>query len=151
MLKHDIWPCWCHQRSPEAGSGTWILSKPKKAISILTGTHSSHDQVHHLRNNWLGSNFYSPGDSHIKGMLFVLYLGLEGITEVDTNPEGRSVSFKVSTSNESSLFVPRRGIAPENSWLASTFLKDYKIICKKTKKWGKWEQKNSWRLKLYYG
>ena len=64
----------------------------------------------------------------------MLYLGLEGITEVDTNPEGRSVSFKVSTSNESSLFVPRRGIAPENSWLASTFLKDYKIICKKTKK-----------------
>ena len=63
----------------------------------------------------------------------MLHLGLEGITEVDTDPEGRSVSFKVTISNESSLFVPRRRIAPENSWLASTFLKDYKIICQKKK------------------
>ena len=61
----------------------------------------------------------------------MLHLGLEGITEVNTDPEGRSVSFKVTTSNDSSLFVPLRSIAPENSWLGSTFLKDYKIICKK--------------------
>ena len=79
----------------------------------------------------MGLNFFSPGDSHTKGMLFVLHLGLEGITEVNTDPEGRSVSFKVTTSNDSSLFVPLRSIAPENSWLGSTFLKDYKIICKK--------------------
>ena len=63
-------------------------------------------------------------------MLFVLHLGLEGITAVDTDPEGRFVSFKVTTSNESSLFVPFQGIASENSWLGSAFLKDYKIICK---------------------
>ena len=36
-------------------------------------------------------------------MLFVLHLGLEGITAVDTDPEGRFVSFKVTTSNESSV------------------------------------------------
>ena len=69
-------------------------------------------------------------------MLFLLYLGLEGITEVDTDPKGSFVSFKVTTSNESSLFVPIQGIAPENSWLGGwggggrAFLKDYKIICK---------------------
>ena len=63
-------------------------------------------------------------------MLFVLHLGLEGITEVDTDPERRFVSFKVTTSDESSLFVPLQGIAPENCWLGGPFLKDYKVICK---------------------
>ena len=60
----------------------------------------------------------------------MLHLGLEGFTEVDTDPKGRFVSFKVTTSNESSLFVPLQGIATENSWLAGAFLKDCKIICK---------------------
>ena len=60
----------------------------------------------------------------------MIHLGLEGITEVDTDPEGTFVSFKVTTSNETSLFVPLQGIAPENSWLEGAFLKDYKIICK---------------------
>ena len=63
-------------------------------------------------------------------MLFLLHLGLEGVTEVDTDPKERFVSFKVTTSNESSLFVPLQGIAPENSWLGDAFLKDYKIMCK---------------------
>ena len=63
-------------------------------------------------------------------MLFLLHLGLEGITEVDTYLKGSFVSFKVTPSNDSSLFVPLKGIAPENSWLGNAFLKDYKIICK---------------------
>ena len=63
-------------------------------------------------------------------MLFVLHLGLEGITEVDTDPERRFVSFKVTTSNESSLFVSLQGIAPESSWLGGSFLNYYKKICK---------------------
>ena len=65
----------------------------------------------------MGPIFFSPGDSHTKGMLFLLHLDLEGITEVDTDPKERFVSFKVTTSNESSLFVPLQGIALENSWL----------------------------------
>ena len=80
-----------------------MLPNSKKVISILTETHSNHYQIHYTRNNWLGSIFFSPGDSHTKGMLFVLHLGLEGITAVDTDPEGRFVSFKVTTSNESSV------------------------------------------------
>ena len=39
-------------------------------------------------------------------MLVALHLGLEGITEVDADPEGRLVSFKVTTSNESSVCSP---------------------------------------------
>ena len=93
----------------------------------------------------MGSIFFCPGDSHTKGMVFVLHLGLEGITEVDTDPERRFVSFKVITSNESSLFVLPQGIAPENSRLAGTF----KIISKI--KMREMKTKNAWRLKLFYG
>ena len=76
----------------------------------------------------MGPIFFSPGDTHTKGMLFLLHLGLEGITEVDTDPKGRCLSFKVITSNESSLFVPLEGMVTEKSWLGDTFSKDYKII-----------------------
>ena len=62
-------------------------------------------------------------------MLFLLHLSLEGVTEVDTDPKERFVSFKATTSNERSLFVPLQGIAPA-SWLGDAFLEDYKNICK---------------------
>ena len=65
-----------------------------------------------------------------KGMLFLLHLSLEGVTEVDADPKERFLSFKVITSNESSLFVPLHGIGPDSSWLGSAFLKNYKIIGK---------------------
>ena len=78
----------------------------------------------------MGPIFFSSGDTHTKGMLFLLRLGLEGVTEVGTDPEERFVSFKVTTSNESSLFVSLQGIAPESSWQEGAFLKDYKNICK---------------------
>ena len=51
------------------------------------------------------------------------------IQKVDTHPKERFVSFKITTSNESSLFVPLQGIAPESSGLWRAFLEDYKIIC----------------------
>ena len=78
----------------------------------------------------MGSIFFSPGDTHTTGILFLLHLGLEGVTEVDTDPKERFISFKVTTSNEVSLFVPLQGIAPESSWLGGAFLKYYKKICK---------------------
>ena len=78
----------------------------------------------------MGPIVFSTGDSHPKEMVFLLHLSLEGVTEVDTDPKGRFVSFKVTNSNESSLFVPLQGIAPENTWLGGAFLKDYKIMCK---------------------
>ena len=94
-LEHDIWPCWCHQTSLEPGPGTWILQKPKKDISILIETHINHDQIHHARNNWLGPMFFSPGDSHTKGTLFLLHMGLEGITEVNNDSKMTFVSLRL--------------------------------------------------------
>ena len=61
---------------------------------------------------------------------FLCFIWVLKVSEVDTDPERRFVSFKVTTSNESSLFVPLQGIAPESSWLGGAFLKYYKNICK---------------------
>ena len=76
-----------------------------KDISILTETHINHDQIHHIRSNCLGPIFFSLGDSHRKRLLVLLHLGLEGITEVDTDPKGRFVSFEVTPSNDRVLCV----------------------------------------------
>ena len=87
------------------------FAEKNKDISILTETHINHDQIHHqihIRNNWLGPIFFSPGDSHTKGLLVLLHLGLEGVTEVDTDPNGRLVSFRITPSMTelSLLFAP---------------------------------------------
>ena len=75
-----------------------------KVISILTETHINHDQIYYIRSNWLGSNFFSLGDSHIKGCLPCFIWDLR----VDTDPERRFVSFKFTPSNDRVLcvFVP---------------------------------------------
>ena len=101
-----------------------------KDVSILTEIRINLDQKHHIRNNWLGAIFFSPGDSHTKGLLVLLHLGLEGVIEVDTDPKGRFVSFKVTPSNDRVLCVYALGIAPGNSCLEGVSLKDYKIIWK---------------------
>ena len=79
--------------------------KQNKYISILTETHIKHDQILHIRNNWLGPIFLSPGSSHTKGFIAQLHPGLEGVTEVDTDPKGRFVSFKVALSKSKVLCV----------------------------------------------
>ena len=93
-------------------------------VSILTETHISLDQIHHIRNNRLGAIFFSPGDSHTKGLLVLLHLGLEGVTEVDTDPKRKFVSFKATPSNDRVLCVYALGITPRNSCLESVSLKD---------------------------
>ena len=70
-----------------------------KVISILTETDISHDQIHHIRNNRLSSNFFSL--SHTKGCLSCLIWDLK----VDTHPKGRFVSFKFTPSNDRVLCV----------------------------------------------
>ena len=38
--------------------------KQNKGSSILTEININNDQIHHIRDNWLGPIFFSPGDSH---------------------------------------------------------------------------------------
>ena len=78
----------------------------------------------------MGVIFSSPGDSPTKGLLALLHLGLEGVTEVDTDPKDRFVSFKVTPSNDRVLCVYALGIAPGNSCLEGVSLKNYKITWK---------------------
>ena len=108
--------------------------KKNKDICNLTETHISHDQIHHqmhIRNNGLGPIFFSPGYSHTKGSLVLLHLDLEGITEVEIDPGGGFVSFKVTPlplMTEFYVFMFLQSIAPGTSWLGGVSLKDYKIV-----------------------
>ena len=76
-----------------------------KDISILTETHINLDQIQHIGNSLLDAIFFSSGDSHTKGLLALLHLGFEGVTEIDTDPKGRLVSFKVTHSKDKVLCV----------------------------------------------
>ena len=98
-------------------------------MSILTETHIIHDQLTIQEIiDWAPS--FSLLEIVIQKERFLCFIWVLKVSEVDTDPERRSVSFKVTTSNEGSEFVPLQGIAPENGWLGGAFSKDYIIICK---------------------
>ena len=99
-----------------------------KDISILAETHINQDQLHQLRNNWLGPIFCSPGDTFIKGRLVLLHPGFNDVTDVGIDPKGRFISFKVAPEDRVfCIYAPsehnnRRQLARRRS------LKDYKPI-----------------------
>ena len=99
-----VW-CWWLQRSLKAWSGTWTLQKPNQGLQYLTETRINHDEIHHIRNNWLSLIFFSPEDSHTKGLLIMLHQGLEVFTQVDTDAKRKFVSFNVIPSNGRVLCV----------------------------------------------
>ena len=86
--------------------------------------------MYHIRNNWLGAIFLSPGNSRTRRLLLLLHLGLEGVTGVDTSLQGRFASFNVTPSNDRVLCVYDLGIAPGNSCPEGVSLKHYNIIWK---------------------
>ena len=98
-------------------------------ISISIEAHINHDQIHHIRNNRLGPIFFFPTDSHTKGLLVLLHLSLEGITEVATDPKGRFVSFKVTPSNDRVLCVySPSGYSTREQLVWGRFFEELKII-----------------------
>ena len=76
-----------------------------KDISIFAEAHINFDQIHHIRNNWLGPIFSSSEDSHTKGLLVLLHLDLAGVTDIDTDPKRRFLTFKFTPSNNRVLFI----------------------------------------------
>ena len=76
-----------------------------KDICILAESHISHEEIHQIRNNWLGPFFFSPGDTFTKGILILLHRGFSDVTKVDSDPKGRFVSFKVAPSDDIVLCV----------------------------------------------
>ena len=81
--------------------------------------------------------------------IIVLNLGLEGITEVDTDPERSFVSFKVTTSNESSVYAPSR-YRPKEQLARERFFQGLQNYMQ-NKNEGNETKIMLWRLKLYYG
>ena len=81
-LKHDTWPCWCLQRSPEAGSGTWILPKPNKVISILTETLIKYTIQETI--DWTPS--FSLLEIVIQKKCFLCFIWVLKVSEADTDP-----------------------------------------------------------------
>ena len=92
-------------------STIWHLSFAEKKTKT-SETHINHDQIRHIRNNWLNPIFFPPGDNRAKGLLVLLYLDLEFITGVDTGLCPLSV---LPLMTNFSVFIPFQGIAPGNS------------------------------------
>ena len=106
-----------------------------KVISILTETHMDYDQMHPIRNSWLNPIFFSPGDSHTKGLLVLLRLGLE----IGIDPKGRVVSFRVTPSTDRVLYLyaPSGYSTWEQLARECLFKGLQKYLWKKI--WGKWK------------
>ena len=75
------------------------FAERKRGQQYSTETHINNDKIHQIINNWLGPIFLSPRNIHTKGMLGQLHPSLEDVTEVDTDPKGRFLSFKITLSN----------------------------------------------------
>ena len=87
--------------------------------------------MQHIRNNWLGLIFFSPGNTHTNGLLLLIQPSFEGVTDVDTDSKRRFVSFKVTPSNERVLSVyADSGHNTVEQLSRGISLKDFKIIWK---------------------
>ena len=105
------------QRSIEEKFALKFCRISNKGFSILNVTRINHDKIHNIRNNCLSPIFFSPGDSHTQKLIVLLYPGLEGVADVETDPKWRFVSFKVAPFNERVLcvYVPSRHKTPEQA------------------------------------
>ena len=106
-----------------------LCTKQNHNNCILTETHIDHDKIiHQIMNNSLGHIFLSPRNIHTKGLLGQLHPGLEGVTEVDTDPKGRFASFKITLSNDRVLYVcSPSGHSTRQQLINDVSLKDYKM------------------------
>ena len=71
-----------------------------KDISILTESHTNHDQIHDIRNHWLGPIFFFLGESH-RRIAFLLH---PDHTD-HTDSKGRLSAFKFTPCNDRVLCV----------------------------------------------
>ena len=102
-----------------------------KDFSILTETHINLDQIHHIRNNWLGPILFSPEIVTLKKcfscFIWVLKLSLR-LTLIQNG--GLCPLRLLPLMKEFSVYLPFHGITPDNRCLGGISLKDYTIIWK---------------------
>ena len=70
--------------------------------------------MHHISNNWLRHIFFFSEDSHTKWLFALLHQGLEGFTQVGTDPKRKFVSFNVTPSKDRVLCV--YVLSGHNTW-----------------------------------
>ena len=91
-----------------------------KVTSILTQTHINHDQIRHIRNNWLDPTFLSLGDCWFCLIwVFEVSLRLTLILKGDL-----CLLRLLPVMIELSVVMPLQGVAPGNSWLGGCFFEE---------------------------
>ena len=104
-----------------------------KDVSVLTETHINLDQIHNIRNNWLGAIFFPPGDSQ-KDCLSCFMWVLKVLLRLTMIQKGILCPLRLlPLMAEFPVFMSFHGIAPRNSWIGGVSLNAFKII---------WEIKN---------
>ena len=105
--------------------------KENKSINILTETHINYDQIHHIRNNWLGRISFFLGDSPRKGCFSCFIQALKVSLRLTLIQKGGLCYLRLlPLMMEFSVFMLLQGIAPKSSWLGDVSLKEYKSIWK---------------------
>ena len=102
-----------------------------KDICILGETHIGHEQIHQIRNNWLGPIFFAPGETFSKGMVICFTKALM-ISWMLTQIQKRGLcpSKFVPLMTEFFVSMLLQVIVTENNWLGDASLKVYKLIWK---------------------
>ena len=109
----------------------YFYKKQNNYINILTEAHIKHDQILHIRNNWLGLSFSLLELVTQIDLLLSFIQVLKVSLRLTLVQKGDLCPSKLlSLITEFSVFVPLKGITPESSWLKGVSLKDYKIIWK---------------------
>ena len=105
--------------------------KENKSINILTETHINHDQIHRIRNNWLGRISFFLGDNPRKGCFSCFIQALKVSLRLTLIQKGSLCYLRLlPLMTEFSFFMPLQGIAPISSSLGDVSLKEYKSIWK---------------------
>ena len=117
--------------------------------SILTKTPISYDQIHNMRNNWLGSIFSSSGDSYRKGLpaclIWILKLSLS-VALIQMRCLGSLRVFPLMTSF--SVFIPPSGYGTKKQLGSGRFFEGLQNYMENEN--DRSEKKNIWRLQFYY-
>ena len=102
-----------------------------KYFSFLAGTHISHDQIKHIRNNWLAPSFSLLEIVTQKDCLSCFIQVLKVTLRLTLILKGGLCPLRLfPLMTEFSVFILLQGIRPGNSCLGDIFLKDYKVIWK---------------------
>ena len=80
--------------------------KQNKEINILTETHITDDQIHQIRNNWLGLIFLSHRNIYTNGLLAQNHPGLDKVSLTLIQKGDLRPSSLLSLITEFSVIVP---------------------------------------------